>query len=121
MLIVEHDGELLLEKRAAPGIWGGLWCFPEVSATDDAIALCRRRFGADAHTLVPLPQVEHGFTHFNLTISPQYLRVSSVAPQAAEAEYQWLQKDEVRNAAVPATVGRILDLMGAGAKPKHGT
>ena len=32
LLILRRAGELLLEKRPAPGIWGGLWCFPEIDA-----------------------------------------------------------------------------------------
>ena len=24
-----HQGKILLERRPSPGIWGGLWCFPE--------------------------------------------------------------------------------------------
>jgi A/G-specific adenine glycosylase len=121
MLILEHEGKLLLEKRAAPGIWGGLWCFPEVSAVDDPIALCRHRFGAEVRPMKHLPKIEHGFTHFSLTISPQHLRVSSVIPCAGETEYQWLPNDEVRKAAIPAPVGRILEMVRESATSTHGT
>jgi A/G-specific adenine glycosylase len=119
MLILEHDGKLLLEKRAAPGIWGGLWCFPEVSATDDAIALCRHRYGAEVHPVKRLADIEHGFTHFRLTISLRHLRVSSVVACAGEAEYQWLENDEVRQAAIPAPVGRILEMVNESARSTH--
>jgi A/G-specific adenine glycosylase len=121
MLILEHEGKLLLEKRPAPGIWGGLWCFPEVSATDDAIALCRHRFGAEVHLAKRLPDIEHGFTHFSLTIFPRHLRVSNVIARAGEAEYQWLPSEEARKVAIPAPVGRILEMVSASARSTHGT
>ena len=37
-----------------------------------------------------LPDVKHGFTHFNLTITPQRLEVRELQPRAAELGYQWL-------------------------------
>ena len=111
MLVLEHAGSVFLEKRPAPGIWGGLWCFPEVAAESDIAEACTRRYGARVEGIESLPDVEHGFTHFSLTISPRRLRVSAVAPQAAEADRQWLQIENVRDAAVPAPVKRIVEFV----------
>ncbi len=46
MLLLEHAGEILLEKRAPTGVWGSLWCLPEVAgrgrrARDLPVALRR--------------------------------------------------------------------------------
>lgn len=109
MLILEHRGELLLEKRAASGIWGGLWCFPELEAGSDAARWCEQHFGARLEDLQSLPPIEHGFTHFSLTISPQRARVSELMPRAAEPGRLWLQLDQAKAAAIPAPVRRILD------------
>jgi A/G-specific adenine glycosylase len=111
MLILEHAGALLLEKRPAPGIWGGLWCFPEVSAEDDIASACAQRFGARIGAMQRLPDLEHGFTHFSLTITPQRLEVHALQPRAAEAEYQWLPIEQLHNAPIPAPVKRILALL----------
>src|SRR5690606_10013081 len=35
MLMLHHARRVLLEKRPAPGIWGGLWCFPEADLDED--------------------------------------------------------------------------------------
>ncbi len=32
MLIIRHGDQLLLEKRPPQGIWGGLYCFPQVES-----------------------------------------------------------------------------------------
>ncbi len=109
MLVLRRAGEILLEKRPAAGIWGGLWCFPEVAAGEDIAALCTRRFGAQVSALVPLPLLEHGFTHFRLSILPQPLRVTRLAPRAAEPGCIWLTPEDARRAAVPVPVRRILD------------
>ncbi|MEO6928955.1 MAG: A/G-specific adenine glycosylase, partial [Casimicrobiaceae bacterium] len=35
LLLLEHAGTLLFERRPAVGIWGGLWSFPEASVDAD--------------------------------------------------------------------------------------
>jgi A/G-specific adenine glycosylase len=111
MLVLEHAGAVLLEKRPAPGIWGGLWCFPEAAPGDEVVALCARRFGADVDAPQVLPDVEHGFTHFGLTISPRRLSVRTLQPRVAEPEHQWLPIDAVCDAAIPAPVRTIVGMM----------
>jgi A/G-specific adenine glycosylase len=114
MLVLEHRGELLLEKRPAPGIWGGLWCFPELTAGEDAEVACARRFGACVSAIEELADVEHGFTHFSLTISPRRIEVSSLTPRAAEPAQQWICMDKLREAAIPAPVRRIAESLYTG-------
>ena len=109
MLILEHRGALLLEKRAVTGIWGGLWCFPELDVGADAAMWCEQRFGACVGGLQTLPPIEHGFTHFSLTISPQRARVTTLMPRAAEPGQLWMRLDEAKTAAIPAPVKRILE------------
>jgi A/G-specific adenine glycosylase len=111
MLVLQHRDRLLLEKRPAPGIWGGLWSFPEMSAADDPVSLCLRRYGAEVHAVECLPDIEHGFTHFSLTISPQRVQVRNVPLQAAEGDYQWIHSDAARNIGIPAPVRRILNAL----------
>ena len=108
MLVLQHAGEVLLEKRPAAGIWGGLWCFPEAAPGDDVGKLCAQRFGASVGAAQPLPAFAHGFTHFQLSIRPQRLRVVRLAPHAAEPGHVWLSVEEAKAAAVPTPVKRIL-------------
>jgi A/G-specific adenine glycosylase len=109
MMIIEHEGNLLLEKRPAVGVWGGLWCFPEVDPGSDLEALCVRRYGIHVRSVEPMHAVEHGFTHFTLTISPMRMRVARIAPQACESDCRWIGIDDVKASAVPAPVRRIVD------------
>ena len=109
MLVLARGGEVLLEKRPAPGIWGGLWSFPEAGADDDHPALCAQRFGAAIGAAERLPHVEHGFTHFRLTIEPRRFEVSAVEARAAEGEWQWLALARVKDAAIPAPVRVIAE------------
>ncbi len=108
MLVLQHAGEVLLVKRPPTGIWGGLWSLPEIGDADDVNSICLRRFGAHVSGVTQLPVVEHGFTHFKLSITPQRVRVAKLAPHAGEPGTMWLALIDARGAAVPAPVRNIL-------------
>lgn len=108
MLALTCAGEILLEKRPAPGLWGGMWCLPEVARSTDLQAHCLQRFGAHALGVEKLPTLGHGFTHFTLDIRPLHVRVSALVPHAAEPGHVWLSLDEARRAAIPVPVRKIL-------------
>ena len=108
MLILQREREVLLEKRPAPGIWGGLWSFPEIADLGDAACALRMRFGAEVVSEGTLPDVRHGFTHFALTITPALLRVTRLEHRAHSPGYVWLTPADAISAAVPAPVREIL-------------
>jgi A/G-specific adenine glycosylase len=113
MLVLLHARQVLLEKRAPTGIWGGLWSLPEVGAGADIVALCAQHYGATVATHEALPTVAHGFTHFKLDITPHKLTVSRVAQRAQAPGVVWLALDDALGAAVPAPVRRILTAIAA--------
>jgi A/G-specific adenine glycosylase len=111
MMVIEHEGALLLERRPAPGLWGGLWCFPQIDADEDAASLCVSRYGVYVEPAERLPTIDHGFTHFRLSISPLRMRAVRLTPRAAESDHRWIETGDIRDAAVPAPVRRILELL----------
>jgi len=108
MLVLLHAGQVLLEKRAPSGIWGGMWSLPEVAPGANVPALCAQRYGAEVATRKALPTIAHGFTHFKLDIESQRLGVVRVAPHAAAPGVLWLPLEEALGAAIPAPVRSIL-------------
>ena len=108
MLILQRNREILLEKRPAPGIWGGLWSFPEIAHLGDAAGELRTRFGAEVTTEGTLARVRHGFTHYALTITPALLRVTRLERRAHSPGHIWLTPADAINAAIPAPVREIL-------------
>jgi A/G-specific adenine glycosylase len=114
MLILQREREVLLEKRPAPGIWGGLWSFPEIADLGDAACALRTRFGAEVISEGALPDVRHGFTHYALTITPALLRVTQLERRAHSPGHVWLTPADAINAAVPAPVREILRRLNRG-------
>jgi A/G-specific adenine glycosylase len=114
MLVLLHDGAVLLEKRPDAGIWGGLWSFPETSDAAASAGECLTRFGVEMDHALRLPTVAHGFTHFKLTIEPLLCRVLRIVPAAAEAPGRaWVPVAEAMAGAIPAPVRVILGRLGS--------
>jgi len=108
MLLLLREGEVLLEKRPPAGIWGGLWCFPEIPSGEDARDYCFRRWGARVAGVAQLPPLRHGFTHFTLNIIPVVCRASPASSFVSEPGQVSLPLEDAAEAAVPAPVKRLL-------------
>ncbi|MFC5459598.1 A/G-specific adenine glycosylase [Massilia niabensis] len=114
MLVVIHDGQVLLEQRPGSGIWGGLLSLPEVDGhvgidtpIDAGLALSTAlpRFGDVEEVQALLPLV-HVFTHYKLFIHPH--KVTLAARGATPAGHVWVSLSEVGDAALPAPVKKLL-------------
>ena len=108
MLILLRAGEVLLEKRPSPGIWGGLWSLPECGETEDPVQAARA-LGYPALGAKEMPGLSHAFTHFRLFIRPWVLAVSA-SRHVAEPGRVWLALDDLAGAALPTPVRRILEM-----------
>jgi A/G-specific adenine glycosylase len=112
MLVIVSSGEVLIERRPPTGIWGGLWSLPEIRMDEDALALAKSRFAVTpvrGRKPAPLDAVEHGFTHYSLTIYPLEIAIAKREPHAAERGTMWLNLDDIDGAALPAPVKKILN------------
>ena len=112
MLVLRHGRDVLLEKRPPSGIWGGLWCLPQFDTEQDA-ARSTPAFGADWSKRTSLDVVEHGFTHYHLTIQPISLRVTKRPSQLEEPGRMWLLLEDAQDAALPAPVKKLLTRLAA--------
>jgi A/G-specific adenine glycosylase len=106
-LVLRSGGQVLLERRAAHGLWGGLWTFPELNGAD-AVMHCRRELGCEVAGAQPLAPLEHGFTHFRLRAQPLLCEVQRRSPRAEAAGRMWLDAADAAHAAVPVPVRKLL-------------
>ena len=108
MLILIASGKVLLEKRPPAGIWGGLWSLPEASVGMDAMTLAKTRYGVAIGNATECAKLEHGFTHYSLTIHPVEIAVSKRLSLAMEPGVVWLDFADALQAALPAPVKKLL-------------
>ncbi len=114
-LLLMHGNDILLEKRPASGIWGGLWCPPQFDDEQAAMAAvqsdgyhCARP--DPSGRLIPrdISPFTHTFTHFKLHITPLLIRVAGKPQRAQQAGGMWLSVEDALQAAIPAPVRRLL-------------
>ena len=108
VLLMEHAGAILLEKRPALGIWAGLWSLPEIDPAEDIARHCKARYAASVVVGDALDPIEHGFTHYHLTMHPQRVAVRKWPSRAEAPGLQWLTREDALAAALPAPIRKLL-------------
>jgi A/G-specific adenine glycosylase len=111
VLMLEFEGKLLLEQRPPLGIWGGLWSLPEVPVDGEVPAYIAGRFGFMAGPAEPLPSIDHGFTHFRLTMHPLRVPVVDWPAGVQMPGVEWFTPEAAVAAAVPTPIRRLLQRM----------
>jgi A/G-specific adenine glycosylase len=112
-LILLDQERILLKKRPASGIWGGLWCFPEMSVDQDSIDYCEKNLHVRVTKLARLPHLQHTFTHFKLIIQPhllQSIHQPVCEEKCEENSYLWLTIEQAMQQAIPVPVRKLLSM-----------
>ena len=112
MLLLEHEGGLLLERRPPSGIWGGLWSLPEVEDAKAAREWCRANLGGAPRRFRRLSAIRHGFTHFRLEAVPLAAEVDNPAGCVMEGgRWLWYKAGQTLPGGMPAPVARLLETL----------
>ncbi|MGE0030557.1 MAG: A/G-specific adenine glycosylase [Steroidobacteraceae bacterium] len=108
MVFVVRGGRVLLQRRPAKGIWGGLWSPPEFPDAGAARTWCRRTFGAGPRDAHRLDVLRHSFTHFDLDIEPWVLELRGRAPRVAGSDLKWQVLRAPKSIGLPAPVAKLM-------------
>ena len=107
MLIIQNDqGDVLLQQNPPAGIWGGLWCPPQVEELVESISHSNLRLGVKK----TLPMLKHTFSHFHLEITPvlcSYSKMQSVADDSS----LWYKLDASQAIGLAAPVKKLLSML----------
>ena len=105
-LVCRHGREVLLERRPASGLWGGLWGLPESTAAPEQAALAL--LGSLPERVRELAPLTHGFTHFRLKAIPVELDYPLRPAPLGEARWLWLDLADLEQAPLPKPVRALL-------------
>ena len=108
MLLALREGEVLLQRRALTGIWGGLWSLPEFASSGEALRVCETRLGLCLESHRELQALNHRFTHFLLTITPLLCRALAANRHSAEPGMAWFSVEQALQAPIPSPVRSLL-------------
>jgi len=111
-LILKHKNKVLLQKRPAKGLWGGLWSLPEISkklSLAEAKRLCCEQFKVSIKDAQTLKAFRHSFTHFHLDILPFCLELAeNPSKKLASPEQIWYSLHRPKALGLPKPVLSIL-------------
>jgi len=110
-LLLKHDSDILLEKRPGSGIWGGLWCPPQLEGGQEQVAHYLQRNGMVVSDKVELEGFTHTFTHFRLHITPILLYLEHKPQLVHQSGSRWLEVQDALQAAIPTPVRKVLRLI----------
>ncbi len=114
MPLLTGPSGILLERRPASGVWGGLWSLPEY-ATDDTDGegladWCRTRYGLETGRIAVGTEFTHVFSHYRLRIQPVFVEVTPLQGRIMEGrETLWYTPTRHPDCALPAPIRRLLE------------
>lgn len=116
--LIRKGETLLIQKRPAEGLLGGLWEFPggkieEGERGDEALL---REIREETGLIVELGEkigtINHAYTHFKITMSAWYCTwIEGEAQTLASSQNRWIPFDELHKFAFPRANLKILELI----------
>lgn len=116
MLVLRDGDRVLLERRPAVGIWGGLWSLPQLLVDDARDRLAEQvaaRFGLQVRAIEPLAPFQHGFTHFRLEVFAWLVDVQAATDGSVHSAHdaagvRWWPAARLADAGMPQPVKQLL-------------
>lgn len=111
LLMLCWDNQVWLEPRAATGLWGGLYGFPEM-ASEQALAMYTQGLGYSLEALERLPPFRHTFSHFHLDLQPCLLTLTHPPATAVqEGGGQWFVLEKWPEVGLAAPTKRLFSAL----------
>lgn len=110
LVVMNAQGQCLLEKRPQTGIWGGLWSLPELASDEPLVLHIEQRFATQVTAVTPLSSFRHTFSHYHLDIAPSRLHIADTHLVLESNKYQWFDPQDALAQGLPAPVRTILTL-----------
>ena len=124
LLLQNKAGEVFMQKRPPVGIWGGLWCFPQLETKALANEYLIENYQYDSANTNTLAEFSHTFSHFRLHIQPLIIQIETpLMIGVMEAEDSlWYNSQTEFNGGLAAPVQLLLNTLNQIEKDKeHGT
>jgi A/G-specific adenine glycosylase len=105
-------GKILLERRPSQGIWGGLWCFPEIDGANQASNWCLDNCQSEPSTIDQWQPFRHTFSHYHLDITPVLAQLEgSPAGVMASDRQLWYNLRQPQEVGLAAPVAKLLSAL----------
>jgi A/G-specific adenine glycosylase len=109
LMVRDEGGDIWLERRPARGIWGGLWCFPQVADITQANNWCLDRWGLEPVAIDVWEGFRHTFSHYHLDILPVHITLAGTPAAVMEERGQlWYNRRRPPEIGLAAPVASLL-------------
>ena len=110
LIVRSSEGDIWLEKRPPRGIWGGLWCFPEIETPEKGKQRCLDLWGTEPLNTLSWPEFRHTFSHYHLDITPVVIDLELTPHSVMEASHQlWYNVPQPPQIGLAAPVAALLE------------
>lgn len=123
--VVWNDGRVLIARRPAEGLLGGLWEFPggKVEGGESPEEAVRRELREEMEVDVAveglLGRVDHTYSHFRITLHAHHARLLDGTPRARSATaWRWAEPGELDDYAFPAANVHLIRSLRAAGPPE---
>jgi A/G-specific adenine glycosylase len=108
VLAMRGEHKVLLERRPASGIWGGLWGLPEFPTRAHAEQWCRERLSS-ASAAVLGDAVRHAFSHFDYEMRPLVVRCPGKSEELRDDDrYRWYDTRDPMKVGLPRPIAKLI-------------
>lgn len=108
LVLRNEQGLIYLEKRPPTGLWGGLWCLPELGLNICPQQYILQEYQFKGATPIPLMAFKHRFSHFHLEISAVRIDTQIDPTKIAESSGQWFTQDRLSSLGLAKPTSVIL-------------
>lgn len=115
LLLAESDRDgaraVLIQRRPASGIWGGLWSPPQFSDQQAALDWCRLELGEPRSVAPAYEAIDHSFTHFDLRLTPVRVLVNPSHAVRDVADRVWYSLTRPPRIGLPQPIRQLFARM----------
>ena len=109
LLIHTSDDLIYLEKRPSNGLWGGLWCLPNIDIGASPTSYVQETYVLHTEEAQPLMSMKHSFSHFHLHIFALTLQTNTNINILSVAPGRWFKAHELSTLGLAKPVQIILN------------
>jgi A/G-specific adenine glycosylase len=116
--VIWKGKKLLISQRPEKGLLGGLWEFPGGKREgDETLEECLHRelmeeLAIEVKVISKLSPVEHGYTHFKVTLHPYICELSKGIPKTIGCSaLAWILPDKISDYAFPRANHKIFEML----------
>jgi len=112
LVLCNSEGQIYLEKRPPTGLWGGLWCLPNLDEGSCPLDFIRTEYDLVGDEPQQLIAFKHRFSHFLLEINAlRIIKTRALGNKSGEIKGQWFTKENLNSLGLAKPTSKILSLL----------